>query len=195
MRIGIFGGSFNPPHKMHYNICKKLLDEWILDKIIVVPTGDGYPKAELIDFKYRYDMLRLLMADEESIEVSDFEGQSDGMVYTIQTLRHYKELYPKDEIIFICGLDNLKQIKSWKDYQTILQEFRIIVINRDYTDGVWLNDYMRSLNGKILLSQMPRDGISSSEIRKLLKLDKKMVAKSGLIDENVLNYIVKYQLY
>ena len=68
MRIGIFGGCFNPPHKMHIEIATSLIKQGMLDKVIFVPTGNNYTKAELVDIKHRIAMLDLVV-DKENMEV------------------------------------------------------------------------------------------------------------------------------
>ena len=74
MKIGIFGGSFNPPHKMHLNIVEELLNEKILDKVIIVPTGLHYSyKNNLVSNEHRYNMLKLMTKHNDKIEISDFE--------------------------------------------------------------------------------------------------------------------------
>ena len=73
MRLGIFGGSFNPPHKMHKNIALKLIDNKYLDKVIYVPTGDKYKKDDLVGAKDRYNMVKIMIKDNPNLLVSDYE--------------------------------------------------------------------------------------------------------------------------
>ena len=108
MKIGIFGGSFNPPHQMHINIARDALN--MVDKVIFVPVGNAYQKDELIALEDRVQMLKLCL--EERMEVSTIEDQN-SQVYTYQTLRYFKEKYPNDQIYFICGSDNIKGIWTW----------------------------------------------------------------------------------
>ncbi len=99
MKIGIFGGSFNPPHKMHKNIVKSLLKKGYIDKAIVVPTADNYNKPSLLKGTDRVNMLRQIFKKDDDVEVSSFE--TDGSLYTINTLNHFKKIYPKDELYFV----------------------------------------------------------------------------------------------
>ena len=115
MRIGVFGGSFNPPHKMHEDIAHSLKESNLLDKIIFVPTGSKYKyKNNLLPDQNRYDMVKLITDEYEYLDLSDYELKSE-VVYTCETLAYFKNKYPKDEIYFICGLDNLSYIDSWKN--------------------------------------------------------------------------------
>ena len=100
MKIGIFGGCFNPPHKMHKSIALELIMNHYLDKVIYVPTGNKYNKTSLIDAKHRYNMLKLMTDDNTTLDVSDYELKNT-LTYTYQTLDYFKDKYKKDEIYFI----------------------------------------------------------------------------------------------
>ena len=73
MKIGIFGGSFNPPHKMHKNIALNLIKNKYLDKVIYVPTGNKYNKKDLIDAMDRYNMLKIMIEGYKNLELSNYE--------------------------------------------------------------------------------------------------------------------------
>ena len=107
MRIGILGGSFNPPHKMHFKMGLDLINKGYVDKIIYVPTGSKYKyKNNLIADEHRFKMLELMIKNDSRFEVSDYELK-DYVVYTCDTLKYFKEMYPNDDIYFVCGADNL----------------------------------------------------------------------------------------
>ena len=118
MKIGIYGGAFNPVHLSHMEIVKELLKRKYLDKIIIVPVGNYYKKDELIDFQDRYNMLKLVFKNKNII-ISDFENQNK-VIYTYQTLDYFQNKYKNDEIYFITGADNIRQITTWKKYKYIL---------------------------------------------------------------------------
>ena len=131
MRIGIFGGSFNPPHNMHEEIAQTLLDQNVVDTIIFVPTGMKYEyKNNLIENDYRLDMLRIIETHNPNFQVSDYECK-DEPVYTYQTLDYFQELYPNDEIYFICGTDNLSYIDKWKRGDYLLENYHFL-FNRKF---------------------------------------------------------------
>ena len=189
MRIGIFGGSFNPPHMMHKNIALELLKMDYLDKVIYVPTGGLYNKVGLASEKNRYEMLQLMIGDNVDLGVSDYEFGK--LTYTYQTLDYFKDKYPGDEIYFICGTDNLKQITSWKNYKYILDNFKLIVIRRDNND---VEDELKRYNngGNILILDIINNDLSSTRIRKFLKEGKSL---DCLVSKNVVRYIRKNNLY
>lgn len=183
MKIGIFGGTFNPPHLTHLNIARELLRLKYLDKIIFVPTGNMYNKKELIDIKYRLDMLKLMTKDYKDMTVSDYENKKQ-VVYTYETLDYFKKIYNNSEIYFIMGADNLKQIDSWKNSDYILNNYKFIVINRN-------NDIVIKRDN-ITCFRVKNNDISSTFIRN--NINNNDIIKRYL-DKNVLEYIRKEKLY
>ncbi|MCI9084383.1 MAG: nicotinate (nicotinamide) nucleotide adenylyltransferase [Bacilli bacterium] len=179
MKIGIYGGAFNPPHLSHIKIVKELLNKKYLDKIIIVPVGNYYQKDELINFKDRYNMLKLIFKDKNII-ISDFENQNK-IIYTYQTLDYFQNKYKDDQIYFITGADNIKQITSWKKYEYILDNYKILGIPRNKKTPKKDN---------IIYANITVKPISSTEIRKTEK-DK----LSKYLDKKIINYIQKKHLY
>ena len=95
MKIGIFGGSFNPIHNMHLKIANYLIENKYLDKIIFVPTGDKYSyKTHMLEADKRLIMINLAIKDNPNILSSDYEIKNQ-MVYTYETLNYFKELWNK----------------------------------------------------------------------------------------------------
>ncbi|MCI8794513.1 MAG: nicotinate (nicotinamide) nucleotide adenylyltransferase [Bacilli bacterium] len=191
MRIGVFGGSFNPPHKMHEDIAHSLKKSDLLDKIIFVPTGSEYKyKNNLLPDQNRYDMVKLITDAYDYLDVSDYELKSE-VVYTCETLAYFKDKYPKDEIYFICGLDNLSYIDSWKNAEYILNNFKILVIKRDTDDLEKVMKRLDAYKSNILVVDMKENPISSTAIRK----DITDSNNSVYLNENVLKYIKDNDLY
>lgn len=191
MRLGIFGGSFNPPHKMHKNIALKLIDNKCLDKIVYVPTGDKYKKDALVSAQDRYNMVELMIKDNPNLLVSDYELKN-VLTYTFETLDYFKSKYSNDDIYFICGTDNLKQIETWKNYEYILGNYKLLVIKRngDYIEEL-LNKY-NHYKKNIIISNIEENNLSSTLIRTHLKDD---IIDSSLINKKVLKYIRDNNLY
>ena len=183
MRIGVFGGSFNPPHLMHLNIAKDLLRLKYLDKVIFVTTGNKYSKDDLIDIKYRIEMLKIMTISYDDMIVSDYENQ-DRVVYTYETLDYFKKKYLGSEIYFILGADNLKQISNWKNSEYILSNYKLLVINRG-DDKIEVKD-------NVVVMDILNNDISSTFIRN--NIDNDDIIKKYL-DKNVLEYIRKEKLY
>ena len=194
MKIGIFGGSFNPPHKKHIEIIKTLIENKHLDKVIFVPTGTKYEyKNNLLPNNIRLDMLKLICNKENNFEVSDFELQ-DKVVYTYQTLDYFKNKYKDDEIYFICGSDNLSYIDEWKQGKYLLENYKFLITERD-TNNIKsiLNKYKEYISN-IKVIRTNKDTISSTYIRNKIK-DNKLEDVKEYLDKDVYLYIKKNNLY
>ena len=192
MRIGIFGGSFNPPHKMHLRMAKELLNDDLLDKIIYVPTGSKYIyKNNLVSDQDRYNMLKIMIKNDERLEVSDFELQTRN-IYTYETLEYFKGIYLDDEIYFILGTDNLAYVDKWKYGIELLKNNNFIVIRRS-TDDIEkiLKKYIK-YRKNIVVSEVRESNISSTLIRDKIKNKENVL---DFIDEDVYNYILENKLY
>ena len=191
MKIGIFGGSFNPPHKIHQKIANYLVKNNYLDKVIFVPTGSNYKKPYLASEQDRYNMLKLMIGNVSYLDISTYEFGK--LTHTYQTLDHFKKHYKDDEIYFICGSDNLKEIKTWKRYQYILSNYKLLVIRRNGESITDILSELKSYQNNIIVIDDIKSSLSSTSIRKRFKDDKKLV-KDGNIDSKVFEYI-KNNLY
>lgn len=192
MKIGIFGGSFNPPHNMHKQIALDLVNKNYLDKVIYVPTGDYYQKDDLIPAPIRYTMLKIMTKDYPNLEVSDYEIKNK-LVYTYQTLDYFRQKYPKDQIYFICGTDNLKELYTWKNYKHILTNYKLLVIKRNHDQVEEILKYYQEYSNNIIILNIIQSKISSTTIRE--KISNNYEPTSKELDKNVLNYIKKKSLY
>ena len=191
MKIGIFGGSFNPPHKMHESIANQLIERKIIDKVIFVPTSNYYPKAGLINNEQRHAMLKLLIQDKKEYDVSDYEF--GRLTYTYQTLEYFQNENFNDEIYFICGSDNLEQLDTWKEYKKILSDYKIVVIPRENAMDKILNKYQEYKNN-IIVANLENNYLSSTLVRNYLKEEKYQEVKE-YINDKVLDYIIRNNLY
>lgn len=191
MKIGIFGGSFNPPHKIHQKIANYLVKNNYLDKVIFVPTGSNYKKPYLASEQDRYNMLKLMIGNVSYLDISTYEFGK--LTHTYQTLDHFKKHYKDDEIYFICGSDNLKEIKTWKRYQYILSNYKLLVIRRNGESITDILSELKSYQDNIIVIDDIKSSLSSTSIRKRFKDDKKLV-KDENIDSKVFEYI-KNNLY
>lgn len=192
MKIGIFGGCFNPPHNMHKNIALRLIEDNYLDKVIFVPTSNYYNKRNLINDEERYKLIKLMIQGNDNLEVSKYEFGK--LTYTYQTLEHFQKKYEDDEIYFICGSDNLAEIDTWREYEIILSNFKILVIKRGNDDlGEIMKKYKKYENN-IIIANIEEDVLSSTFIRNMLK-DGKFELIKDKIDKNVYLYIMKEKLY
>ena len=131
MRIGIYGGTFNPPHFGHKKLALELKEKANLDKVIIIPTfvpphkQGGYIAPSV----HRIEMCKLLFT-EDFFEVSDIEIAREGKSYTFDTLCTLKEIYPDDELFLIIGSDMLLCFHKWYRYEDILSMVTLCVATR-----------------------------------------------------------------
>ena len=195
--IAIFGGSFNPPINSHVLLAKQILKKLEnIQKIIFVPVSTKYRKKGLIDDKHRYNMLKIICDKEQNLEVSSLEMDSERQLYTIETLNYFKQIYKNDDIYFVMGTDNLKELKTWKYPDQILSNYKIIVLERenDNLEEIIENSNFLKNNKKSLikLEGIDRINLSSTIVREKIKKGENI---GEFIDEDVLEYIQKNKLY
>ncbi len=192
MKIGIFGGSFNPPHKMHKTIAIELIKKHYVDKVIFVPTGSKYKyKNNLLSDKARLEMLELMCRDNNNLEVSDYELK-EHVVYTYETLDYFKNKYKDDEIYFICGSDNLSYIDKWKRGEDILSNNKLLVIKRNTFDINTLLEKYKDYKDNIIVTDIKENEISSTKIREMIYNNKRT---EDYLDDSVYSYIRENNLY
>ena len=135
MKIGIFGGTFNPIHFAHLRIVEEIRETFALSKVIFVPaaTPPHKPLADDLSFAERLKMVTLAVQDNPLFTVSDVEGQREGKSYSIDTLRVFREMFPADEFFFIMGSDSFADFSSWKNYTAIFSCCNIVTITRPGT--------------------------------------------------------------
>ena len=104
MRIGIFGGSFNPPHLGHRRLADEMIETAALDKMLIIPAGTPPHKStdELVGGEHRFEMCKLAFSGDKYI-VSDIEYQRQGKSYTVDTVSEIRKIYPDDELFLIIG--------------------------------------------------------------------------------------------
>ncbi|MCI9365316.1 MAG: nicotinate (nicotinamide) nucleotide adenylyltransferase [Clostridia bacterium] len=197
MKIGFFGGSFNPPTNAHINLAKRALKECKLDKVIFVPIGDFYPKEGLASGKDRYNMLKLACKMFDNIEVSDIEINLKEQIYAIDAFSLIEETYPNIERFFIVGADNFEKIVEWKKAEEIIEKYNYIVLERkniDIEKHIEENKILKRNKDKIqIISNEEYRGYSSTKFRNLLS--SKKIEDQDIIPKEVLEYIIKNELY
>lgn len=179
MRLGIYIGSFNPPHLGHIDVVNYLLINNYVDRVLIVPTLSYWNKVDLIDLKDRINMLKIF--ENDKIKVDD---KHNNYKYTYELMRALSNDY-NDELYLIMGADNIIEFDKWMNYQELLK-YKIIVVNRDNID---INRYINKYDSSnfIIVNDYKYKDISSSEIRNNLN--------SKYLDKRVLKYIKDNHLY
>lgn len=173
MRIGIFGGTFNPPHLGHKHLAEEIRETANLDKIIIIPAFTPPHKAikELADGVHRMKMCELLFNDS-FYDISDIEIKRQGKSYTVDTVTELKKLYPDDELFLIIGADMLMSFDKWYRYEAILADVKLCVSVRDdevktadlcsYAKNVLKLDYAKD---EIIIADVEPCICSSTDVR------------------------------
>ena len=185
MKIGILGGTFNPPHKGHLVLAQEVLDKLKLDKIFFIPTNiPPHKENEGVDPNHRLAMLKIATEGNEAFEVIDLEIKRGGVSYTVDTLKQLKKEFSSDEFYLIVGSDLANDFSSWKEPEELKKEAKIVVGHRDQYPLKDKDDF-------IILDIIQID-LSSSKIRDLIQNGHSI---RYLVSEKVADYIEKHQLY
>ena len=137
MRIGLFGGTFNPVHLGHLRAAVEVREGFELDEIYLIPAALPPHKAsgEVAASADRLHMLNLALGADSGLKVSDVELNRSGPSYTIDTVQHFKQALPAESLLYlIMGLDAFLEIDTWKSYRELLTQIPLIVINRPTAD-------------------------------------------------------------
>lgn len=191
MKIGLFGGTFNPVHKGHVNLVKNFKDKLSLDKVLVIPTAvPPHKQAEsLVSAEDRLCMCRL--AFDGIAEVSDVEIARGGRSYTVETLEELKKIYKDDDdFYFLVGSDMLLSFRRWYRWEDILTMCTLCATDRD--NEKTCRDADEDFFSKIIFCDFPKTVVSSSEVREKLVSRKDV---SDLVPEEVEKYIREKGLY
>lgn len=182
MKIGVYVGSFNPPHKGHIKIANHLVQNKYVDKVLIIPTNNYWNKTNLIDLNHRLNMLNFFKNDNIIIN-----NTLNNLEYTYQIIRELKQ--DNNEYSLILGADNIVSFDKWKNYEELLN-LELLIINRDNID---VKEHLNRLNkkDKYKIIKIENIDISSTYIRE--NLDNKDIL--NIIDKQVLDYIKQEKLY
>lgn len=187
MKIGIFGGTFNPVHLGHLILAEETREKLGLDRVIFVPTYLPPHKAngDIIAAGERLKMVRLAIKGNAAFSVSDIEIRRRGRSYTIDTVREFKKRFPRDKLFFITGSDLLNYLGAWKDLADVLKLVTFIVATRPGYALEKIPAYIRTVSIRAV-------DISGVEIRKCIREGKSF---RYLVPDNVYAYIRKKKFY
>jgi len=183
MKIILFGGAFDPPHRGHQQVVKNILQKKIADELWYVPVGTHDFQKEMSSAEHRVAMLKLILQDNTRIE--DCEINRPGVDHTYDTLNELSDLYPEHEFSFLIGSDNLEKFHLWGSYEKMLKRYKFYVYPRK-------NFPMKLLNNMIALKNFSEIDVSSTQIRSLVENGKSVEELVGL---EMAEYIKKNNLY
>lgn len=196
MRIGIFGGAFNPVHNGHLKLANAYLAELNLDKMIFIPTAVPPHKTSegLISGEHRINMLKSAITNNERFEISDIEFKRKGKSYSYDTICQLKKFYTNDEFYLIIGSDQFFYFHNWYRAGDILDMVTVCTAAREDNEYNMLCNYKNSNDDmkKCIISNFDVFEISSSAIRNLILNGESI---SGLVPMEVEKYIKENKLY
>jgi len=187
-RIGIMGGTFDPIHHGHLVAASEVAQQFDLDEVVFVPTGQPYLKSAVSEGEHRYLMTVIATAANPRFTVSRVDIEREGPTYTADTLADVQRLYPDAELFFITGADAVAQILDWKDVDRIWELAHLVAVSRP--------------GHRLTISGLPADRVSSLEVPALAISStdcRARVAKGWpvwyLVPDGVVQYIAKHRLY
>jgi nicotinate-nucleotide adenylyltransferase len=169
LKLGILGGTFNPPHIGHLVCAQEAFDQLGLDRVVLMPAGvpphkqvEADPGAEA-----RHELCRLAVAGDERFAVSRLELDRAGRSYTVDTLRALHDQSPQDDIAFIAGGDMARSLPSWREPEAILTLATLAVAERAADRRGEISAAIAPLAGsdRVRFFDMPRIDVSSSLVR------------------------------
>jgi nicotinate-nucleotide adenylyltransferase len=187
--IIVFGGAFNPVTNAHIEVYKYINTKFDNIKFIFLPVSSAYTKSDLVGNYHRVNMLELATQENRNVFISGLEISDSDFLGTYQSLLRISDNY-NDDIAFVVGADNLKNMDKWINVVGILSEFKIIVLGRNKIDPIKTirsNKVLQRYESSFIIFEDFEMNISSTGFRN--SFDKNIVPKI------VYDYIIENELY
>jgi nicotinate-nucleotide adenylyltransferase len=195
-RVGLLGGTFNPPHIAHLVCAQEACVQLGLDRVVFVPVHAPPHKEVEADpgVEHRVELCRRAVAGDERFSVSRIEADVPGRSYTVDTLRRLHESSPEHELTFIVGGDMAQALPTWHEPEAVLALARLGVAEREGVRRADIGDRLSGLcdADRIDFFDMPRLDISSSMIRRRVAAGRPI---RYLVPDAVADYISSARLY
>ena len=195
MRLGVFGGSFDPVHIGHLRMAEVAREAAALDTVLFIPTQVSPFKTgrTVTPAEHRLKMLRLAIAGNSAFAVSDTEVHRPGPSYTVDTLRELAAIYPDAERFFLTGTDAVRDLPKWREPETVLSLAHFLVMTRPGVDkGEVLAVLPDAWETHLSFVTMPGLDIASSSVRDALAAGNSV---RYLLPDAVMQYIRDNKLY
>ncbi|UMB53205.1 nicotinate-nucleotide adenylyltransferase [Lutibacter sp. A64] len=191
MKVGLFFGTFNPIHIGHLIIANYMAEFSDLDQVwfVITPLSPFKQKKSMLDNIHRLALADIAVEEYSKLETSNIEFKLPQPNYTINTLIHIEEKYPKHQFCLIMGEDNLKGFHKWKNYETILKNYELYVYPR-ISDGAVESEFLK--HPHVHRVDAPIVQVSSTFIRKSIKAKKDIRI---MLTPNVWKYIDEMNFY
>jgi nicotinate-nucleotide adenylyltransferase len=196
-RLGILGGTFNPPHLAHLLCAQEAYDQLGLDRVLIVPVAQP-PHKEAVDdpgADARLELCRLAVGDDERFTVSDLEVRRGGASYTVDTLQALHAAFPGDELSFIVGGDMAFSLPTWRAPAEVVGLARLAVAEREGARRADILERLATIPGaaeRVDFFDLPRMDLSSSLVRRRVAAGRPI---RYLVTDPVAAYIAQHGLY
>ncbi len=198
MKLGIFGGTFDPVHYGHLILAETAREACQLDEVRFLPAYSPPHKQnqKITTGKQRVEMLEFATAGLPEFVVDQRELNRQGTSYTVETLAELKEQFPEAELHFLMGADSLIDLPNWREPQRIAQLAKIVALNRNNSSSEDLQQVVSllpdSIQRSVIILEMPRIAISASDLR--LRISENHSIRF-LTPRPVERYILEHRLY
>ncbi len=198
MRLGLFGGTFDPIHLGHLILAEQCREQCQLDKVWFLPSGDPphKPTSSITPGKQRTEMIEFAIAGHEHFSVNSMELDREGTTFTVQTLEELKLAHDSRELFFLIGADSLTDFPTWRSPERILELATLVAVNRGNAHPQPIEPLIEALGPlaktRIQQLQIPDIEISSSDIRTRIQQGKSI---RYLVPRSVEVYIADQKVY
>ncbi len=192
MNLGVFGGTFNPPHTGHLIVVESVCDQLQFDKVLFIPSANPPHKNDplLAPAMKRLEMTKLAVQGNNLFEVSDIEILRGGTSYSVDTLSALRKLYANATLSLIIGSDNFLEFEKWKSAKEIFDRANVVVMSRP---GFSVQSLQRDEMSRMArFVNVPHIGVSATDIRRRIKLGRSI---RYLVPQAVEDYILRSGLY
>jgi len=212
MKIGLFGGTFDPVHLGHLRVAEEIREQFGLEKIIFIPAHlPPHKKNAVAQADHRYEMVRMAIADNPYFAVSNIELRRQGNSYSFDTIGHFSREYgPDGELFFIMGVDAFREIHTWKQYPEFFSLCNFVVMSRpgsyepepeknipgDFAAMCTFNHegrfYEHQSGRRTYFCRISLLDISSTGVRQAVREGRSV---KYLVPDSVAGYILRHNLY
>lgn len=207
MRIGLYGGTFDPVHLGHIHAAQSVRQHLNLDRVhMILSARPSHRDQPQTPNDHRWKMLQLACAEHEQLLADDTELGRPGKSYAVDTMREFRQANPEAQLCWILGMDSYRTLPTWQNWRELLQYGHLVVVQRPESspepDGDQvLNEFEqryrtesidRALAGNILFLTLPMKAVSASQIRCRRRAGE---SDKALLDPLVWSYINQHQLY
>ena len=195
-RIGILGGTFNPIHLGHLMIAEMALEAFNLNRVIFVPAKEPpHKEVDVIEAKYRLEMVHAAVLDNPNFLVSDVEMKREGKSYTFDTVRYFYNTYgPTTEFFFIAGTDTIQNLPTWKYIEELLDMCEFIgAIRPGATEDIGESiEWFGQRGSRIHILEVPEIKLSATDLRYRLRQG---LSTRYMLPRSVYQYIKRHKIY